>query len=193
MNKFANTYEPNKGLLASLLNKRIDDVNYMIVRYQQLVSNEAQQKYFLFLQTKTAEIKSENERISMSRYYDTELNKFRNENVTIKNFMEEVNQRNKTTEIEIAKIRQTIEGKDLILDTKIFNKFDLIYKDYMDKVPMLQKISNQLEKAAIYKKISQDGIDKKEAEEIKIYANIFSKYNDEKSKYDTIINQVTNN
>jgi hypothetical protein len=188
MKEFAKVYNPNKMILESLLNKRIEDVNYLIVRYQQLIANESQQKYFTSLQKNTPE--------SMFKYYQSELNKIQNEHTIITNFMEEVNQRTKATESEIARIRKLIEGKNSIADNKLYKQFEQAYKAYLENMPRIQEINNQLEKASIHKKLTDEGaggIDKKEAEETRIYASIFSKYSDKKNIYDKIMKDALEN
>jgi hypothetical protein len=131
---FVSKFKIRGDMLAQVLQSRIDNVNYLMIRYQHLISYEKQQAYI-----KTMRDKSTTDS-SLYDYYTSEMKKIQLEYDIVKGYIKEYELRKTSTDATIAKYRKELETTKQILSKKFQLKFDKALKKYEEITPRLESV-----------------------------------------------------
>ena len=182
LSPFVSEYTLQGKLLEEQLKKRIENVNYLMVRYQHLISYQKQQFYIEKMREKNPP------KPGSVDYYQSQLDKIKVQETLVKNYMKELEKRKETTDKTIAGIRKEVEQSKLILDKKYLKKFDAAVKAYIDNTPRMEEVSVKLKEHEIYENETDKSlINKKKRNIAKTYFIVFKNFKEQKADYDAIM------
>jgi hypothetical protein len=181
---FVAKFKVRGDILGTLLKDRIDNVNYLMIRYQHLISYEKQEAYIKAMHDK---LTNGPEDASLRDYYTSEMNKIKLEHKIVKDYINEYTKRKTSNDNTIDKYRKELETTKVILDKKFQRKFNEALNAYQEITPELEEVGIKLKEDLIAKtKEGKEGLDKKTIAEASDYYKVFAKFAENKEKYEKI-------